>query len=140
MMGLELRHPHCKFLCCTRSSCVQLNHCASRMRSKPQLRNDKHIMMMLINRYIALNIPHFDHRSKPTRFIRSTFCQLNHHHLKAISRLINSARYNRFQLLSLINKNIDRINRPNGRLYKKRGSRIALVLSGCSTSRTIKIP
>ena len=27
----------------TRSSCVQQNHCTSRMRSKPQLRNDKYI-------------------------------------------------------------------------------------------------
>ena len=66
----------------------------------------------LINHYIALNIPHFDQRGKPAWFIRSTFCESNYHHLKAISRLINSARYNRFQLLSLINKNVDRINRP----------------------------
>ena len=35
-----------------------------------------------------------------------------YHHLKAILRLINSVRYNRFQLLSLINENVDRINRP----------------------------
>ena len=32
--------------------------------------------------------------------------------MKAISRLINSARYNRLQLLSLINKTVDHINRP----------------------------
>ena len=66
----------------------------------------------LIKHYIALNIPHFDQRSKPARFIQSTFCLSNYHQLKAISRLINSARYNRFQLLSLINKNVDRISRP----------------------------
>ena len=50
--------------------------------------------------------------TEQNRFIRSTFCQLNYHHLKAISRLIYSARYNRFQLLSLVNKNVNRINRP----------------------------
>ena len=27
----------------TKSSCVQWNHCTSRMRSQPQLRNDKYI-------------------------------------------------------------------------------------------------
>ena len=41
------------------------------------------------------------------------FNQTTIKYLKAISRLINSARYNRFQLLSLINKNIDFINRPS---------------------------
>ena len=66
----------------------------------------------LIKRYIALNIKHFDQISKPACFIQSTFCLSNYHHLKVISRLINSSRYNRFQLLSLINKNVDRINRP----------------------------
>ena len=66
----------------------------------------------LINRYIVLNIPHFAQRSKPVRFIRSTFCWSNYHHLKAVLRLINSARYNRFQLLSLINKNVHCVNRP----------------------------
>ena len=34
----------------------------------------------------------------------------NYHHSKAVLRLINSARYNRFQLLSLINKNVDHTN------------------------------
>ena len=33
----------------TRSSCVQCNHCTSRMRSQPQLGNDKHIMMQYTN-------------------------------------------------------------------------------------------
>ena len=32
--------------------------------------------------------------------------------MKEISSLVNSVRYNRFQLLSLINENVDRINRP----------------------------
>ena len=36
----------------------------------------------------------------------------NYHHSKEISRLINSARYNRFQLLSLINKDVDHTNWP----------------------------
>ena len=31
----------------TRSSCVQENHCTSRMRSQSQLRNDKIIMMQV---------------------------------------------------------------------------------------------
>ena len=34
-----------KFSTGTRSSCVQWNHCTSRMRSQSQLRNDKYIMM-----------------------------------------------------------------------------------------------
>ena len=33
----------------TRSSCVQWNHCTSRMRSQSQLRNDKYIMMQYTN-------------------------------------------------------------------------------------------
>ena len=33
----------------TRSSCVQYNHCTSRMRSQPQLRNDKYILMQRTN-------------------------------------------------------------------------------------------
>ena len=43
-------------------------------------------------------------------------CDLNQttiKYLKAISRLINSARCNRFQLLSLINKNVDFIKWPS---------------------------
>ena len=32
----------------TRSSCVQYNHCTSRMRSQSQLRNDKYIMKKLL--------------------------------------------------------------------------------------------
>ena len=31
----------------TRSSCVQQNHCTSRMRSQSQLTNDKYIMIRL---------------------------------------------------------------------------------------------
>ena len=37
---------------------------------------------------------------------------IKYHYLTAISRSINSARYNHFQLFSLINKNVTRINRP----------------------------
>ena len=33
----------------TRISCVQWNHCTSRIRSQPQLRNDKYIMMQYTN-------------------------------------------------------------------------------------------
>ena len=33
----------------TRSSCVQQNYCTSRMRSQPQLRNDKYIMIQYAN-------------------------------------------------------------------------------------------
>ena len=40
----------------TRSSCVQQDHCTSRMRSQPQLRNDKYKMIENTIRFFGTRI------------------------------------------------------------------------------------